>query len=225
MRTPHSYHHGNLKQALLDASLEIIRKAGPGAFTLREVARRAGVSHNAPYRHFRDKEELLAALAAEGFDLLTDAMNKAAETATGSLEQFRAIGRGYVKFALRYPQHFAVMFEVPWRHELHRQTQEAGGRAFGTLVRHVEQCQAEGLLPAGDARPYALLAWSMVHGVAKLAVSGRLPLPNSADALDFTDTATAALWQGLGHAFTPSEEPRKTERATPSAPRPLAHKR
>ena len=128
MPTPRSYHHGNLKQALLDASLNLIREVGPGAFTLREVARRAGVSHNAPYRHFRDKEELLAALAAEGFDRLTDAMTKAAEPATSALDRFRSSGRGYVEFALRYPQHFAVMFEVPWRYELHPQTQ-AGGRS------------------------------------------------------------------------------------------------
>ena len=97
MRTPRSYHHGNLKQALLEASLNLIREVGPGAFTLREVARRAGVSHNAPYRHFRDKEELLAALAAEGFDRLTDAMTKAAESATerlGALSIERARLRG-----------------------------------------------------------------------------------------------------------------------------------
>ena len=81
MRKPRSYHHGNLKQVLLEASLDLLRKAGSGEFTLREVARRAGVSHNAPYRHFRDKQELLAALAAEGFDRLTAAMTKAAEPA------------------------------------------------------------------------------------------------------------------------------------------------
>src|SRR5271166_2750989 len=97
MPRPRSYHHGNLKQALLEASLDIIRKAGPGAFTLREVARRAGVSHNAPYRHFRDKEALLAALAAEGFDRLTAAMAKAVESATSALERFRLAGRGYVE--------------------------------------------------------------------------------------------------------------------------------
>ncbi len=152
MPTPHSYHHGNLKQALLKASLELIRKAGPGAFTLREVARRAGVSHNAPYRHFRDKEELLAALAAEGFDRLTAAMIKAAGSASGAMERFGLSGRGYVEFALRYPQHFAVMFEVPWRYDSYPQTQAAGERAFGTLVGYVEACQAEGILPPGDAR-------------------------------------------------------------------------
>src|ERR1700690_3059070 len=113
MPKPRSYHPGNLKQALLEASLDLMRKAGPGGFTLREVARRAGVSHNAPYRHFRDKEELMAALAAGGFDRLTGAMTHASKSAIGALERFRMSGRGYVEFALRYPQHFAVMFEVP----------------------------------------------------------------------------------------------------------------
>jgi AcrR family transcriptional regulator len=201
MRTPRSYHHGNLKQALLDASLDLIRKTGAGAFTMREVARRAGVSHNAPYRHFRDKEELLAALAAEGFDYLTVAMTKAAEPASGALDRFRLSGRGYVEFALRYPQHFTVMFEFPWKFDSYPQTRAAGERAFGTLVCNVEACQAEGVLPPGDARPFALLAWSMVHGVAKLAIGGRLPMSEPADVLDFTDAATGALWRGLAHAF------------------------
>jgi AcrR family transcriptional regulator len=203
MRTPRSYHHGNLKQALMKASLDLIRKAGPSGFTLREVARRAGVSHNAPYRHFRDKEELMAALAAEGFDRLTAAMTHAAKSATGALERFRMSGRGYVEFALRYPQHFAVMFEVPCQLDFYPQTHAAAERALGTLVRHVEVCQAEQVLPPGDPKPFALLAWSMVHGVAKLAIGGRLSLPDSADVLRFTDTATGALWRGLAHAFAP----------------------
>jgi AcrR family transcriptional regulator len=201
-----SYHHGNLKQTLLEASLNLIREVGAGAFTLREVARRAGVSHNAPYRHFRDKEDLLAALAAEGFDRLTTAMTEAAKSATSSLERLRLSGRGYVEFALRYPQHFTVMFEVPWRYESHPQTQQAGARAFGTLVRYVAECQGEKILPPGDAQPFALLAWSMVHGVAKLAISGRLPMSDAADVLNFTDTATGALWRGLAHAFESVKE-------------------
>jgi AcrR family transcriptional regulator len=198
-----SYHHGNLKQALLEAALALIRKSGSGEFTLREVARRAGVSHNAPYRHFRHKEELLAALAAEGFDRLTEAMTKAAAPASSAMDRFRATGRGYVAFALRNPQHFTVMFEIPWQFDSYPQTQAAGARAFGTLVRHIQACQAEGALPSGDPLPFALLAWSTVHGVAKLAISGRLPLLGSAAVLKFTDAATAALASGLAHAFTP----------------------
>jgi len=201
MRAPRSYHHGNLKQALMEASLDLIHKSGPQAFTLREVARRAGVSHNAPYRHFRDKEELLAALAAEGFDRLTAAMTEAAESASGAMERFRQSGHGYVEFALRNPQHFAVMFDFPWRFDLYPQTQAAGARAFGTLVRYIEACQVEGVLPPGDARPFALLAWSMVHGVAKLAISGRLPLAGTEDVLRFADMATGALAGGLAHAL------------------------
>ena len=203
MAKPRSYHHGNLKQALLKASLELIRKSGAGAFTLREVARMAGVSHNAPYRHFRDKEDLLAALAAEGFDLLTAAMVKAAGSASGAMERFRLSGRGYVEFALRYPQHFAVMFDAPWPRDPHHHVRAAGERAFTTLLGYVEACQGEGILPPGDARPFALLAWSMVHGVAKLAISGQLPMTKAADVLNFTDTATGALTRGLANAFVP----------------------
>ncbi len=203
MPKPRSYHHGNLKPALLKASLELIRKSGPGAFTLREVARMAGVSHNAPYRHFRDKDELLAALAAEGFELLTAAMVKAVGPAREALERFRLSGRGYVEFALRYPQHFAVMFDSALPQDLQCHVQPAAEQAFATLLGYVEACQSEGILPSGDAKPFALLAWSMVHGVAKLAISGQLPMTKAADVLNFTDAATGALTRGLANAFVP----------------------
>jgi AcrR family transcriptional regulator len=199
MKTTRSYHHGNLKQALLKASLDLLRKAGPNAFTLREVARQAGVSHNAPYRHFRNKQALLAALAAEGFDRLTSAMTQAAGSASGSLERLHLSGRGYVEFALRYPQHFAVMFDAPTHFDQYPETQAAGARAFGTLVRYIEECQAEGVLPQGEAKLFALLAWSMVHGVAKLAIAERLPFSTTLDVLRFTDSATAALALGMTH--------------------------
>jgi AcrR family transcriptional regulator len=197
MRKSRSYHHGNLKQALLKASLDLIRQAGPEAFTLREVARRAGVSHNAPYRHFRDKEELLAAVAAQGFDRLTQSMERAVAGASGAAERFRRSGRGYVEFALRYPQHFSVMFDAPLHFDRHPDMHAAGERAFGTLLRHVEDCQREGVLPPGDPRLAALVAWSLVHGVAKLAIAGRLPWSGMAAVLNFTDMAAQALAQGM----------------------------
>jgi AcrR family transcriptional regulator len=194
------YHHGNLKQALLDASIDLIREVGPEAFTLREVARVAGVSHNAPYRHFRDKSELLAAVAAAGFDRLTESMTKAADSGSDALGRFRLSGRGYVQFALHYPQHFTVMFEAPQGFRMHPEALAAGERAFTTLVRCIEQCQSAGSLPRGDSKSLALLAWSMVHGVAKLAVAGRLPFSRSEEILQFTDTATHALMHGISNA-------------------------
>src|SRR5271167_4183220 len=105
MPSARPYHHGNLKQALIDAAVALIAEVGPQGFTLREVARRAGVSHNAPYRHFLDKDDLLAAVAAEGFERLNESMTKAMRKGRTGAEQLRLAGRGYVEFALRSPQH------------------------------------------------------------------------------------------------------------------------
>jgi AcrR family transcriptional regulator len=197
MRTPRSYHHGNLKQALLEASLKLIRKVGSEGLTLREVARQAGVSHSAPYRHFRDKEELLAAVATEGFNRLTESLKNAAAPGSRAMDRFRLSGRGYVQFALKYPQHFAVMFDAPRRFDLYPEMHAAGECAFNTLVRYVEACQAEGSLPPGDSRPLALPAWAMVHGIAKLAIGGQLSLPGTEAILQFTDLATSTLTAGM----------------------------
>src|SRR5215831_1055457 len=113
MRRAKPYHHGNLREALLGAAIRLIAEVGPTAFTLREVARRAGVSHNAPYRHFRDREDLLAAVAAQGFRELTRAMIEAAAGKSDALERLKCAGLGYVTFALRRPEHFTVMFDAP----------------------------------------------------------------------------------------------------------------
>src|ERR1700733_14069067 len=97
------YHRVNLKQSLLDFAVVLIAEVGPQAFTLREVARRAGVSHNAPYRHFRDKDDLLAAVAAEGFDRLAGEMKTAMAKGRTAAERLNLAGRGYVQFALQSP--------------------------------------------------------------------------------------------------------------------------
>ncbi|HKN08248.1 MAG TPA: helix-turn-helix domain-containing protein, partial [Pseudomonadota bacterium] len=112
MAAKRPYHRVNLKQSLLDAAVALIGEAGPQAFTLREVARRAGVSHNAPYRHFRDKDDLLAAVAAQGFDRLTESMKQAMAKGRTARERLRLAGRGYVQFAVESPQHILVMFEA-----------------------------------------------------------------------------------------------------------------
>ncbi len=182
-----SYHHGNLREALLEASIRLIAEVGPTAFTLREVARRAGVSHNAPYRHFRDKEDLLGAVANEGFKELTQAMldEAALKSNRDALYRLRGAGLAYVKFALRRPEHFAVMFDAPIAKVDDPEAGEVPKRAFDTLLNFVKVCQDERQLIAGDPLELAFLSWSIVHGIAKLAIARRLPYESQAEVLKF----------------------------------------
>lgn len=200
MRPPKPYHHGNLREALLKAALRLISEVGPTAFTLREVARRAGVSHNAPYRHFRDREELMAAVSTEGYGELTRSMQEAVEHESNSLARLKQAGMAYVKFALRRPEHFTVMFDAPSFKPAEKlcfnpskmkikfpEAAEAAELSFRALTGFVAACQQEGVLPAGDTKALALLAWSMVHGIAKLAITGRFPFSSQKEVLRFAE--------------------------------------
>ena len=184
MPAVHPYHHGNLKQALLEAAVELIAETGPRGFTLREAARRAGVSHNAPYRHFRDRDDLLAAVATDGFDRLTRAMARGGRKAS-PLNRLRRSGLAYVDFALRWPQHFAAMFDAPWRQPDYPECAAAAQRCFQTLLGFVRDCQAAHQMPAGDPERLAYHAWSLVHGIAKLANAGQFPWRSKAEVLRF----------------------------------------
>jgi AcrR family transcriptional regulator len=199
-RSRRPYHHGNLRQVLLDAGVALIRKVGPKSFTMREVARRAGVSHNAPYRHFRDKDELISAIVDQGFERLNDAMIGQAAAGKTGVERLELCGRAYVDFALRWPGHFTAMFDLaPQSGEGSLPVDNggsAGEMAFQTLVGVIVQCQNEKAYPEGTPLPFALMAWSVVHGIAKLAVSGHLSWTKE-DVLDFTSKTTAALNRGL----------------------------
>jgi AcrR family transcriptional regulator len=196
------YHHGNLKAALLQAALGLIAEAGPAAFTLREVARRAGISHNAPYRHFREKDELLAAVATEGFDRLAEALDKPgkgtrARDPNPALRRFQASGLAYVRFALGSPEHLQVMFDWPLDPDRYPELSAASRRAFSVLVELVEAAQREGSLPGGDPLALACIAWSMVHGVAKLAIARKLPFKSEAEILRFAARAIQVLYEGM----------------------------
>lgn len=194
MKKTKPYHHGNLREALLSAAIRLIAEVGPMAFTLREVARRAGVSHNAPYRHFRDKDDLMTAVATEGYRDLKGAMEEAARNRDGALARLKCAGLAYIEFALRRPEHFAVMFDVPVQGRSHQESNEAAKEAFMMLVGLVRDAQESRELAAGDPVEYAYLAWSMVHGVAKLANTGRLPYRAKAGILKF---ATFVIDQSL----------------------------
>jgi AcrR family transcriptional regulator len=187
MRRRKPYHHGNLREALLESAIGLIAEVGPAGFTLRELARRAGVSHNAPYRHFRDRDALMAAVAKQGFRELARTMLRAADGEAGALDRLKRAGLTYIAFALRRPEHFTVMFDAPTAVNTHPDSAEAAAEAFGTLVNFVKNCQEEGRLPPGAPHEFALLAWSMVHGVAKLAITGRLPYRSRSEILKFAE--------------------------------------
>ena len=191
-RTP--YHHPHLRGTLLRAAVRLIAQRGPAGFTLREVARRARVSHNAPYRHFRNKDALLAAVAEQGYRELNEAMLAAARRETTALARLKRAGWAYVSFALRRPEYLAVMFDAPFPKEKYPECAKAGEDAFGTLVALIGNYQREENLPAGDPKPLALAAWSLVHGIAKLAVTGRLPFASGEQTLRFAEWA-------LDHSF------------------------
>jgi AcrR family transcriptional regulator len=187
------YHHGNLRETLLQGAVRVIAEVGPAAFTLREVARRAGVSHNAPYRHFRDKDALLATVAAQGFRELTRAMREPGERPSkaplnaplNALDKLKQSGLAYVAFAVRRPEHFTVMFDAPVVTSKDPEYAQASQEAFNTLVNYIRNCQEEGQLPAGNTLERTLYAWSLVHGIAKLAVASRFPFRTNAALLKF----------------------------------------
>jgi AcrR family transcriptional regulator len=218
-----SYHHVNLKKTLLDATVKLIAKVGPRAFTLREVARLAKVSHNAPYRHFRDKEELLAAVAAEGFERLADSMIETAALADDALDALLLTGRGYVQFALQWPEHFSVMFDHCQNLDDYPAYAASAQRAFQVLLDHVVGAQRAGQLPDQNANALALTCWSMVHGIAKLAISRLLPFESQDAILAFTGEATRTLAEGMqppkNRVLTPAGSRAKSAGRTPDSRR------
>jgi AcrR family transcriptional regulator len=181
--TGRPYHHGDLRRALLVAAVSGIEESGPAAFSLRDLARRAGVSHAAPAHHFGDKAGLLTALAIEGYQGLADALAAARER-TGELLE---IGVAYVRFAVEHRAHFEVMFRPDLYHREDPKLRAARDRAGESLRAGLSALSRP---PGGErAEPIGrtgVAAWSIVHGFAALWVSGVLP-PDLGD-----DPATAA---------------------------------
>jgi len=217
-----AYHHGDLRRVLLEASLALIDEAGIGALSLREVARKAGVSHNAPYHHFKDRGSLLAALAEEGFAELAREMAAARAAAPDARARLQACGLAYVRFALKSPARFKVMF----RPELAAPSEggavaRASSPALETLTAAVVEAQRAGLAPAGDPMPLVLTSWSTVHGLASLWLDGplartqRLFGASSPEALAATVSSTLATLM-IGSASAPAPAAPKRRRA----PRP-----
>lgn len=194
------YHHGDLRRALLDAAFEILKAEGPSALSLREVARRAGVSHQAPYHHFASRAHLLAALAAEGFEQLAESLVRVQAAATEPVQRMQDTGVEYVMFASRNPERFRLMFgaELGTR-DPYPDLDAAAKHVFELMVRPF------GGKPQATAhtsdRAVVLTLWSTVHGLAALAVDGQVALKGQA--LEVAARATTErVWFGVKAALT-----------------------
>lgn len=194
-----TYHHGDLRQSLIDGAIALISTAGVSDLSLRQVARHIGVSHNAPYRHFEDKEALLAAVAEEGFKALTLTMETARQdTPPGTKAALTAIGSAYVRFALAHPAHYRVMFSE-FRSNFHDYPSlaAAGQKAFMVLVSTIAAGQTAGIFKAADPWELARVAWSLVHGQALLILDHRIPVASEAKLEEFLQFSCQLLISGM----------------------------
>lgn len=176
------YHHGNLRKALVDAALSLIGEKGPAGFTFAEAARAAGVSAAAPYRHFRDRDALIADVARQGFEAFTSALSAAWDHGRPDARSaFTRLGRAYLEFARQEPAYYSAMFEAGVAVGKHAEVRIAADQAFEVLHR---ACGAVvETLPAGRRPPVMMMAlhvWSLSHGIASLFARGdeaRRPIP------------------------------------------------
>lgn len=180
----------NLRERILQASREVVAAQGPGALSIREIARQAGVSHQAPYKHFRDREEILATLLLEGMDGLATALEAAGEDP-------QAVGRAYVRWALANPGPFRLLFRPDMVATGDPRVQEAGARAWACL----ERLSAALAGSPAEREVIAARLWSLAHGLATLLLDG--PLPAQGSSLD-TDTLAERV---LGGVLAPATHP------------------
>jgi AcrR family transcriptional regulator len=165
------YHHGNLREALVDAASCLISESGTAGLSLRKVARQAGVSQAAPYHHFSSKDILLAEVARRGFDDLTQRLRDASTGAP--IERVEQMGRAYIGFALENPWLYLLMFgaELSPTEVDHPALKQSGGCAFSVLVDAVAHGQAEAVFAGTDPGPPSIAIWSAMHGLVSILLS------------------------------------------------------
>ena len=199
------YHHGNLRCELIRAAVELIDEGGIPALSLRAAARKAGVSVAAPYRHFESKQELLGAVASEGFRRFGKELSEAIRESSGDpFDRLTAIGRRYVRFALENTAFMEVMFGSELADPAEGgELQESSDQAYACLQRTVEACHAE-IGVEGGVDVTAAAAWSLVHGLSTLLASNKFRNRHSAEQIDgMTDAVLDRFEQGL-RALKPS---------------------
>lgn len=195
------YHHGDLRRALLEEAVRTIHSDGVAGLTLRTIGARLGVSRAALYRHFADKNALLAAVAAEGFRTLRLEIAATFPDDRQTRDAFADMAVAYVSFAVKHPSHYRVMFGgFVAGNETSPELVEEGTGAFNVLVNAIVALQRRGELRADEPLPMAQFVWATVHGMAMLAIDGQLRFKSPAEIETFTRYAATRLMSGTAVA-------------------------
>jgi AcrR family transcriptional regulator len=200
-----TYHHGDLRQSLIDAAIALINQEGVQDLSLRQVARQVGVSHNAPYRHFDDKDALLAAVAEQGFQSLQQAMETASQAVPpGSSQRLEAIGIAYVNFAIAHPAYYRLMFgEYYCNFTKYSALADAAQQSFMVLLNAIKEGQLAGIFRVANPSDMARVAWSLVHGQSMLALDHKLQIEQGEEFEAFLKFSSQILIQGLASHAAP----------------------
>lgn len=196
-----AYHHGDLRNTLIQLGTAMLLESGAAALSLRKLAQRAGVSHNAPYQHFADKDALIAAIAEEGFRILGAAIDKSltdSDSQQDAEARLTAVGQAYVDFALAHPAHLQVMFSAFPSAQYPNLVQQST-QTLARLVAVLQDIGAQGRLRDASTEDAALAVWMLLHGLSAILVAHKVPtaLRQDRSARDLTNTFVRMLCRGL----------------------------
>ncbi|MGX9418016.1 TetR/AcrR family transcriptional regulator [Vibrio sp. WJH972] len=195
-----NYHHGNLREAVLEAAHKLLELEGIKSITFRRIAKEVGVSQNAPYSHFKDKTALLEALAVDGFQGLLDSMRENSVSLSTPSDYLQAIGKGYVTYALSNPALFKLMFDMQSATTESGMLQTVSSQSFQILRDAVSNVQVSNKQDRADELIASISAWALVQGLSVLLIENRLsanPEAQSLKSSDIIEQSTRIFTQGL----------------------------
>lgn len=197
--TDQPYHHGNLREALLERAVKTLEDSGPDGLSLRQLARELGVSHAAPAKHFRDKQALIDALAKAGFEMMNGAIAAAARKKGSLRSRFQHVAKAYVDFALSRPTLLSVMYSTKHESGSGDELRSIGEQGMLVALALIEEGQKSGELAGGDPGTMAMVCFAGLHGTAMLAAGKHL---EGVSTQAIVEAVTDTLWAGMAAGVT-----------------------